>query len=238
MANQPPPNDPKSGKPTAEPAKTAPTKELTMDERIAQAVSNAMAAALPSMAKEIASGFGTAMVAAQAAQAAMGHQEQVRALKAKEALAEKCDCCGQSVGNGKGRGCGGPWARNKDGTFKMEPVLEADGVTPALDGEGKPMMRRIQDWRQFHVFREVWPSDPIAAEWFDGVKLNGVWYKSQGPGHKVWVPAKNDIDYRLSVYQVNEVEQRVGRKHTRNNGGRLSQQGGYQGPPLGVGFQH
>lgn len=228
MAN----NDPK--KPT-QPDATKP--EPTMEERISMAVAAAMSQALPAMAKEIASGFGTAMMAAEAAKVANGHESQVKALRAKEALMEKCHICHQVVGNGKGRGCGGPWRRDKKtNEFVMEAVLEADGVTPVTGPDGKPLMRRIEDPTQFHVFREVWPSDPIAAEWFDGIKLNNVWYKSMGPGHKIWVPAVNDLDYRISVYQTGEVEQRVGRKHIRSNGGQVSQAGGYRGPGIGVGF--
>lgn len=199
---------------------------------IAESVSQSLTIALPQVAQSI----GQGIMAAQQATKMGEHEQNLAARKAKLALEEKCHICRQSVGDGIRRGCGGPWARSKDGSFVMEKVLNPDG-TEVLDGEGKPVMRRVERPEQFHVLREVRPSDPVAAEWFMGIKLNGALYFSQGPGHKVWVPKNTDIDSILSVYTQNELEQRVGRKHNRANGGTLNgRTGGHSGPPVGAGF--
>lgn len=221
--------------------KPEPTKQeaealSSSDERVMQLIAKSMATVMPSMAAEIAKAMGTAMVAADSAKMQMANDANTKAIKAKLALEEKCHICRQPVGDGKRRGCGGPFKRDpKTNAFVLEPVTNPDG-TEVTDADGKPVMRRIEDPAQFHVKREVWPKDPIAAEWFDGVTLNGARYASMGPGHEIWVPKNSDVDSVLSAFTKNEVEQRVGRKHVRSNGGRVSQQGGYQGPGVGVGF--
>jgi hypothetical protein len=219
------------------PPETAKEAEPTFDEKVAMAVAKAMAAQMPLMAKEMAGAFGTAMMAAESVKASNEHERQMVTLKKKLAKEEKCHICQQVVGDGKNFGCGGPWKRDlKTNAFVMEPLLNPDG-TPAVDFEGKPILHRIEDASQFHVKRVVFPKDPIAAEWFMGVIINGAIYQSQGPNHEIWVPKLSDIDALLSVYTQNEVEQRVGRKHVRKNGGTLSGRGGSSLAPTGVGFQ-
>jgi hypothetical protein len=200
------------------------------------AVAKAMAQSMPLMASEMAKSFGSAMIAAEAAKAQSGHDALLAAQKKKLALEDKCYCCRQSVGDGKGRGCGGPWRRDpKTNAFVMEPVLNPDG-SPATGPDGAPVFRRIEDLNQFHIQRVVYPTDPIAQEWFMGITINGAVYQSAGEGHLIWTPKVIDIDSLLSAFQVGEREQRIGRKHVRKNGGTLSGNGGSNTAPLGVGF--
>lgn len=139
------------------------------------------------------------------------HDITLKQLKMKQALEEKCHVCKQSVGDGKGRGCGGPWARNADGSF----MTQADGVT------------RIENIAQFHVQMVVFPNDPIAVQQFDGVFINGAHYRSQGPSHQVWVPKVNNIASLLLKFEEDQRIQQIGRKHMRTSGS-VSGNGGQQ----------
>lgn len=233
-------NGPKTPEAPKEPAKaeaTVPTTpaDMSFDEKVSMAVAKAMGSAMPAMAAEMAKAFGTAMMAAESVKITNEHEKNLAIMKRKLAKEEKCHICRQSVGDGRTHGCGGPWKRDAKNQFVLEPVLNPDG-TQVLDVEGKPLMRRIEDPHQFHELRVVFPKDPIAAEWFMGVILNGALYQSQGPEHKIWVPKVSDIDSLLSVYTQNEIEQRVGRKHVRKNGGTLSGRGGSTTAPIGSGF--
>lgn len=208
---------------------------------IAKGTAEAMAQVMPQMAQQL----GMSMLSAQQAMAMGEHQKLLAVNKAKLAIQEKCHICRQPVGDGKSRGCGGPWRRDpKTNEFVLVPVFMKDAngkntTEPEMDGNGKPMFRRVEDPNQFHHKRAVFPSDPIAAKWFFGVIMNGAIYQSQGPNHEIWVPNKNDIDYILGQYTTNELEQRVGRSHTRLYGGTVSGRtgGASGGPGLGVGFQ-
>lgn len=206
------------------------------DDKISAAVAKALAQALPAAAAEMAKAFGASMMAVEAMKKEASNKDLADAFRKKASLEEKCMVCRQSVGDGKGRGCGGPWRRNeKTGEFVTEPVLDEKGE-PKYDGDGRPLTKRIEDYAQFHVQRDVYPKDPIAAEWFMGAIINGVVYQSMGPGHKIWVPRVNDIDSVLSIYTNNELIQRVGRKHVRANGGSVSATGTSNTLPTGVGF--
>lgn len=216
-------------------AKGPKSRESTedLDERIAKVVAKALDPVLGKMGSQI----GNAIMAAQAATAMTEHDKNMAARKAKLALEEQCHFCRQVVGDGRGRGCGGPWARDpKTMAFLMQPVLD-DNKELVLDNDGKPVMRRIENPEQFHVRMEVWPSDPLAAKWFFGVGVNKAWYRSNGPGHKVWVPKVNDLPSLIGVYSTNEVEQRVGREHIRTDGGSISGKNmRHSGPGVGAGF--
>jgi hypothetical protein len=231
------PTEPKTPEAPKEPAKAEETAtESEFDLKVAKAVAAAMAKAMPAMGTEMAKAFGTAMMAAESVKAQTEHDKILAATKRKLAKEEKCHICRQVVGDGKNYGCGGPWKRDpKTNAFITEPLLNPDG-TPAMDFEGKPVLQRIEDPNQFHMMKVVYPQDPLAAEWFMGVIINGALYQSMGPEHKIWVPKKSDIDSLLSVYTQNEIEQRVGRKHVRRNGGTLSGRGGSNTAPIGAGF--
>lgn len=188
--------------------------EASFEDKVAAAVAKALAVAMPELIK----GMATGQMAIEAVKAQTAHDKLMAEAKAKAALQEKCSICRQVVGNGKGRGCGGPYRRNAKGEYVMEPVLNPD-MTPALDEDGKPLMRRIEDAAQFHTKMVVFTGDPLAAEWFPYVKVNGVEYYSAGLNHEIWVPKQNDIAHQLWIYEENERIQRVGRKHIRKNGG-------------------
>ncbi len=145
------------------------------------------------------------IMAMEQAKAQSGHDANLKAQRAKLALEEKCHICGQSVGDGKGRGCGGPWARAKDGSFTMEK-----------DKEG--VEHRVEDASQFHTRMAVFPNDPIAINQFDGIKINGAHYRSQGPDDKVWVPKNNNIAAMLIDFERDQRTQQIGRKFMRNSG--------------------
>lgn len=160
-----------------------------------------------------------AIMAMEQAKTLSVHEATLKALKAKAALEEKCHICRQVVGDGKGRGCGGPWARNKDGSFVM--------VKDETTGDEK----RVENPDQFHIKMVIFPNDPLAEQQFDGVQINGAYYRSQGPNHKVWVPKKNDIAATLIAFEEDQRVQRIGRKKMRQSGS-VSGNGGHnvQGP--------
>lgn len=64
----------------------------------------------------------------------------------------------------------------------------------------------------------VLPSDEDAAQWFQGVKINGVNYLSAYQGHLVTVPAESNIEYMVQEWQRNERELVRGRKRSRHSG--------------------
>lgn len=136
------------------------------------------------------------------------HDIQLAAARKKAALEEKCHICGQAVGDGKGRGCGGPWVRDAKGQF----VTGEDGA-------------RVEDRSINHVEMVVFPNDPIAIAQWDGVQINGARYCSTGPNHKVWVPKVNNIAAVIAKYEEDQRIQQVGRKHIRQNGGSVGPRG-------------
>lgn len=50
------------------------------------------------------------------------------------------------------------------------------------------------------------------TEWFQGVCLNGIWYRSNGHGHLLTVPAENEIGKFLENWDNQEEEYRNGKK--------------------------
>lgn len=212
--------------------KPTPTKadDQSFEDKVAQAVAKSLASVMPTLATSIATAMAQGQMAVEAVKQQTEHDKLMAAAKKKLAKEEKCSVCRQVVGDGKTHGCGGPYRRDKKGNYVMEPVLNPDG-TNVLDADDKPMMKRIEDIAQFHVKMVVFPSDPLAAEWFPYCKVNGVEYFSAGPNHEIWVPKQNDIASQIAIYEQNEREQRVGRKHVRKFGGSTGAPA-----PLGVGF--
>lgn len=145
------------------------------------------------------------MMAMEQAKAQTSNDFSLKALRSKQALEEVCHVCRQAVGNGRGRGCGGPWRRNKDGSFVIEK--DANGAD-----------KRIEDIGQFHVQMVVFPNDPIAVRQWDGVKINGAYYNSQGANHKIWVPKVNDIAGQILKFEEDQRIQQIGRKFERQSG--------------------
>lgn len=217
------------------PMKTDSISGESFEDKVAAAVAKSMAAILPELAKTLGTAMAQGQMAVEAVKQQTAHDKLLAEAKKKLAKEEKCSVCRQVVGDGVTHGCGGPYKRNKKGDYVLEPVLNPDGSN-IMDHEDKPMMRRIEDPDQFHVKMVVYPNDPLAAEWFPYLKINGVEYFSQGPNHEIYVPRKNDFASALAIYEQNEREQRVGRKHVRKFGGSVSGQGGTNMAPTGVGF--
>lgn len=166
-------------------------------DSIADAVAKAVAASLPAI-----------IMGMEQAKQMSAHDIQLAAARKKAALEEKCHICGQAVGDGKGRGCGGPWKRDDKGQF-------------VTDGTGA----RIEDRNAHHVEMAVFPNDPIAVQQWDGVFINGARYCSVGPNHKVWVPKVNNIAAVIVKFEEDQRIQQVGRKHIRQNGGSVGPRG-------------
>lgn len=69
-----------------------------------------------------------------------------------------------------------------------------------------------------HRMAVLWPDDEEAAQWYDGVIINGVRYKSPYPGVPVVVPKAFDGEHITQVYTKNERELRRGKTRTRMSG--------------------
>jgi hypothetical protein len=228
---------PTAGEVVQEVAKKVLATEANLDDKIAAAVAKALAAGTSSAIdyQKLGQAVGQAIVAAEAAKQMDGHAKTLAELRKKQAKEEKCHLCGQSVGDGKNSGCGGPFRRAKNGTYVMEPVLEPDG-TPARDSEDKPIMRRVEDYHQFHDQMVVFPSEPMAFQCWDGIKVNGALYMSAGPNHKVWVPKALNIAHLLSNYEQGERDARIPKKRGRHGGTVNGRTGGHTGPGVGEGW--
>lgn len=64
----------------------------------------------------------------------------------------------------------------------------------------------------------VFPRNVRHARFFQGFKLNGVRYISNGPGHAITVPASCDVEHALQKFERNEDEQAQGRIVDHNSG--------------------
>lgn len=69
-----------------------------------------------------------------------------------------------------------------------------------------------------HRLACIYPDDEEAASFFPGVKINGVRYLSNGPGHLITVPKNSDVEYTMAAWVRNERDQRIGKKNLRNSG--------------------
>lgn len=190
----------------------APSKTFTQED-VEQAVKDALAknaAKTGAFSKEdlasvLKETIPAVIMAMEQARTMTTHEMTLKALKSKQALEEKCHICGQAVGDGKGRGCGGPWAREANGDFKLDKNNQ-----------------RVEDANQFHIQMAVFPTDPIAVDQWDGVTINSRRYASQGLNHKIWVPKVNDIPSMILKFEEDQRIQQVGRKKIRHNGGTVS----------------
>ncbi len=105
-------------------------------------------------------------------------------------------------------------------TANNQPKQAQTYVPPSR--RGAPKCEECKQYKEAckdqHAMMCVWPDDDEAAQWFTGVKLNGVRYMSNGPGHMITVPKKNNIGYILAKWTENERVQRRGRKVSHNSG--------------------
>lgn len=101
-------------------------------------------------------------------------------------------------------------------------------VQAAQTRERPPMQRcgvckqNVKACNNEHVKVVVYPKKfPQFAKWFQGARINGVTYLSDGPQVSIDVPkeAVGSILSMVQNWEDNEAEIRVGRKHTHNSGG-------------------
>jgi hypothetical protein len=69
-----------------------------------------------------------------------------------------------------------------------------------------------------HRLTIVWPTDSRVARFFSGVKINGVRYVSNGPGHLITVPKECNVEYLVAQNEKQEATAFDGRKFARNSG--------------------
>ena len=62
-----------------------------------------------------------------------------------------------------------------------------------------------------HIKAVVYPTNPRWARHFQGVKVNEVVYRSDGPGRHVTIPKNSDVLTILNAWERNEEEQANGR---------------------------
>lgn len=121
---------------------------------------------------------------------------------------QSCSCCRQRV-----IACGGVWR-------KATAEQIADGAK--VDAEGyllKEQGGREEFPDDNHIKIVVWPADPAGEKFFAGVCITGIWYRSQGPDHRVYVPRNNDIAWTVANFAKNERDQMTGKTHQHNSGG-------------------
>lgn len=65
----------------------------------------------------------------------------------------------------------------------------------------------------------VWPNDRHYEKFFQGVRINGVTYISNGANHRITVPAESDVEYMAHMWTENEKEIAQGRvaEHSSNS---------------------
>lgn len=80
-----------------------------------------------------------------------------------------------------------------------------------------------------HMMMVVFPKDEQNVPSFDGVRINGVVYRSNHGTHVIRVPASNDIAAILAAWENSEREMRNGKKVMRNSG-NISPYGAYTPP--------
>lgn len=64
----------------------------------------------------------------------------------------------------------------------------------------------------------VWPSYMASERFFQGVKINGVTYRSQHAGHRIIVPADAAIEHAIGQWDKREQILQTGRKKNHNSG--------------------
>ena len=75
---------------------------------------------------------------------------------------------------------------------------------------GQPIIKGKWACNKKHRKIEVWPKE--SENHFEGVAINHVWYRSNGPGHLITVPEDANIEYMLAQRDQAEKEAREGRK--------------------------
>lgn len=84
-----------------------------------------------------------------------------------------------------------------------------------------------------HAMLVVFPKDDQNVQSFDGIRINGVPYRSQHGTDAICVPKDNNIAAILSAWENSEREMRNGKKVMRNSG-TISPYGAFARPPTFV----
>lgn len=84
-----------------------------------------------------------------------------------------------------------------------------------------------------HEMLVVFPKDEQNIQSFDGIRINGVVYRSQHGSEAICVPKDNCILTLLNAWENSEREMRNGKKVMRNSG-TLSPYGAFARPPTFV----
>lgn len=64
----------------------------------------------------------------------------------------------------------------------------------------------------------VLPEDQEYAQWFQGLRVNGVLYLSDRPGHQITIPADLNAEHMIEQFVRNEKELKHGRQRGRFSG--------------------
>ncbi len=118
-------------------------------------------------------------------------------------------------------------------------MAQQSAAQPALLGNGRlapapkeSCMECKQDVRACkgeHIDMVVYPVNERWAVSFQGVRLNGVNYRSNHAGHFLKVPKANDIAGVIAAFEANEEVQANGRKASHNSGSLQNFQPAAQG---------
>lgn len=94
----------------------------------------------------------------------------------------------------------------------------AHANTPAHPGQKCHECRQLlRACKGQHMKMCVYPKNEEFGQFFQGVKVNGVVYLSDFPGHEITVPKENDIAERLQAAEQQERWNRSGRKKMRKS---------------------
>lgn len=118
----------------------------------------------------------------------------------------QCEVCKSPVS-----ACGGP------SRMAFKPVLDAEGKEQK-NSAGETVTKYDVREDPNHVLMVVFPKNESYADWFQGIKLNGHTYLSNGPDHRIPVPKNNDIQSLLHAWEKNEDVTRNGRQKVHNSG--------------------
>lgn len=78
-----------------------------------------------------------------------------------------------------------------------------------------------------HKKMAVYPKNSRYGRWFQGVRINGVLYLSNNSSHQITVPADNNIEHLVEVWETNEEQVTQGRNVEHNSGGIGPNAGGF-----------
>ncbi len=70
-----------------------------------------------------------------------------------------------------------------------------------------------------HRLAVIFPQDEESARFFDGIKMNGVRYRSNGPNHYVMVPKDSNMEYDVAAFERGEKRNRMGKNFKLGSGG-------------------